>query len=101
VRIDARAMNLLQSHDWPGNIRELRNVLDRAGLFADDGVIRPEHLPEPLQHGNASSTAAPDKEEATLRRLATQSGLTRRQIAARLGVSERTLYRRLKDYDLL
>jgi transcriptional regulator with PAS, ATPase and Fis domain len=101
MRIDDRAMKLLRSHDWPGNIRELRNVLDRAGLFADDGVIRPEHLPEQLQHGRVPSTVAMDDEEARLRRLATQSGLTRREIAARLGMSERTLYRRLKDCGLL
>ena len=43
----AGAMAQMQAHDWPGNIRELRNVLDRARLFADDGIVRAENLPSP------------------------------------------------------
>ena len=48
ISVEAQAMARLQAHDWPGNIRELRNVLDRARLFADDGIVRVEHLPESL-----------------------------------------------------
>ncbi len=48
LSVEPAAMARLQAHDWPGNIRELRNVLDRARLFADDGIVRVEHLPESL-----------------------------------------------------
>ena len=44
VRVLRDAMDLLSRHAWPGNICELRNVLERALLFADDGEIKPAHL---------------------------------------------------------
>jgi len=68
----------LQSHDWPGNIRELRNVLERATLFSDDGALRPEHLPAGLglhplapapgwpAAGTPMALPAPDASQPTL-----------------------------------
>ncbi|HEV6965677.1 sigma-54 interaction domain-containing protein [Roseateles sp.] len=109
IVIQPAAMARLQAHDWPGNIRELRNVLERARLFADDGIVRPEDLPEwlnaPLQTRPApaataaTAAAAPDLDEQ-IRHLAAEGRLSRRDMAARLGLSERTLYRRLKALDL-
>ena len=49
LSVEPEAMSLLQAYEWPGNIRELRNVLERARLFADDGVIRAAHLPDVLR----------------------------------------------------
>ncbi|MFM2067819.1 MAG: hypothetical protein RLZZ584_2728 [Pseudomonadota bacterium] len=48
LTITPEALARLHAHTWPGNLRELRNVLDRARLFADDGLIRAEHLPQEL-----------------------------------------------------
>ena len=39
------AIEVLQNHDWPGNIRELANVIERATILAGGGPILPEHLP--------------------------------------------------------
>jgi transcriptional regulator with PAS, ATPase and Fis domain len=118
VSVEPEAMALMQAHDWPGNIRELRNVLDRARLFADDGIVRSEHLPESLVFGPAirpqqqSGVAVPvanlataaarrsDIDDAELRRLAETSNCTRRDLARLAGLSERTLYRRLKALGL-
>jgi DNA-binding NtrC family response regulator len=101
-------MARLQAHDWPGNIRELRNVLERARLFADDGIVRPEHLPEWLEgqprsnmparasaalHLPSRSAEAGDDE---IQRLLAEGRLSRREMAERLGLSERTFYRRLQ-----
>jgi DNA-binding NtrC family response regulator len=55
IAVEPAAMARLQSHDWPGNIRELRNVLERASLFADDGVVRAEHLPDFVSAGGDRS----------------------------------------------
>ena len=105
------AMAVLQAYRWPGNIRELRNVLDRARLFADDGVLRVEQLPESLTTGTpppvvpAAAPAAARRrhevDDATLRDLAQSARGTRKELALQLGLSERTLYRRLKALGLL
>nr|WP_232730904.1 sigma 54-interacting transcriptional regulator [Janthinobacterium sp. 64] len=100
LTIDAEAMAQLQQRPWPGNIRELRNVLDRASLFADDGVIRVEQLlAAPVEQG-----AAPAKpvrgDSVPLAELHGSFGGTRKELAAHLGLSERTLYRRLKALGL-
>ncbi|MBB2926060.1 transcriptional regulator with PAS, ATPase and Fis domain [Paraburkholderia silvatlantica] len=103
--ISPDALALLRAYSWPGNIRELRNVLERASLLADDGVIRPGHLPESLRRETMASPEAlpatafvlPRKvSDAELARAAVESGGKRSELAARLGMSERTLYRRLK-----
>lgn len=89
------AMAQLVRYDWPGNIRELRNVLERARLFADDGVIRPEHLALDVAttRQTAMRTAGGEADLATVVR---NFQGTRKALAAHLGLSERTLYRRLK-----
>lgn len=96
LTIDAEAMAQLQRRPWPGNIRELRNVLERASLFADDGVIRVEQLLAPP----VAQGAAPDMPlrgaSIPLAELHATFGGTRKALAAHLGLSERTLYRRLK-----
>jgi transcriptional regulator with PAS, ATPase and Fis domain len=106
ITVDPPAMARLQSHDWRGNVRELRNVLDRARLYADDGIIRAEHLPASLA-GDAApwlampapvapATRAGEIADDELRRLAETAHCTRKELARRAGLSERTLYRRLK-----
>ena len=96
VSIDAQALAQLQRHAWPGNIRELRNVLERASLFADDGVIRIAHLPAfPAQTG-----AAPKAGKGAPGGIPARFDGTRSELAAHLGISERTLYRRLKRQGL-
>jgi two-component system response regulator AtoC len=46
--VTSKAMEALVAHDWPGNIRELRNVIERAMLFCDDAAIDVSHLPAEL-----------------------------------------------------
>jgi len=111
VLVEPEAMARLQAHDWPGNIRELRNVLDRARLFADDGIVRAEHLPESVGHmegravlalqGNSSTPTRGKADDVELRRLVQEGQLTRLEMAQNLGLSERTLYRRLKAMGLV
>jgi transcriptional regulator with PAS, ATPase and Fis domain len=95
LTIDAEALALLQRHAWPGNIRELRNVLERARLFADDGTIRAGHLP-PVPAGQLQAPAMSARLAADTLAAADSFDGTRRELAVRLGISERTLYRRLK-----
>ena len=112
ISVDAQAMARLQAHTWPGNIRELRNVLERARLFADDGIVRAEHLPPEFGHptpwphspapvppGSPARPTAGGGEEDLAQLLSSFPG-TRRELAEHLGMSERTLYRRLKALGL-
>jgi DNA-binding NtrC family response regulator len=106
VTVAADAMARMQAHQWPGNIRELRNVLDRARLFADDGVIRASHLPaqlgltppaaSPLNVHSSISMPSTPIDDATLQDMTRNFNGSRRELAIALGLSERTLYRRLK-----
>jgi DNA-binding NtrC family response regulator len=49
ARIESRAMRALLTHDWPGNIRELENIIHRAVILADTDAIKLEDLPPGLQ----------------------------------------------------
>jgi two-component system, NtrC family, response regulator AtoC len=51
--VTPRALQALMAYNWPGNIRELRNVIERAMLFCDDSAIDLSHLPEEVAHPKA------------------------------------------------
>jgi DNA-binding NtrC family response regulator len=105
-QLSDEAMMLMRAHEWPGNIRELKNVIDRACLLADDLVIQPEHLPQELREPalRALETLAAQADvpaaaidDQTLLDLVNGFRGTRQALAKRLGMSERTLFRRLKQ----
>ncbi len=58
-RVEPAALELLQAWNFPGNIRELENLMERAVLFADGATIRVEDLPESLRRVPAAAAAAP------------------------------------------
>ena len=99
VEISKEAMDALINYDWPGNVRELENVIRQAAVLSDRRVIRPEDLPERIR-----KVAAPTKKSFSLKEaerehilsvLASVKG-NRRRAAEMLGISERTLYRKLR-----
>jgi DNA-binding NtrC family response regulator len=117
LRLAPTTLACLSSYDFPGNVRELRNVLERASLLCDGNVIQPEHLPVEVlesEHrsgqqvgpdGTVTGEVGPSAEgsgtlsqleNAALRqRLESHRG-NRKALAAELGISERTLYRKLR-----
>jgi transcriptional regulator with PAS, ATPase and Fis domain len=105
LRVHPDAMANIVRHDFPGNVRELRNILERASLLADGDTILPEHLPEEAGEPISAppvATVVPlaEAEQRYLRWALAQHGDDRRALAARLGLSERTLYRKLKEAKL-
>lgn len=109
-RLAPDALAALQAYDFPGNVRELRNLLQRAVLRCRDGLIHAADLRLPVMPPPAVSTAQnlPRASAASLRdleRIHLQSLLDahnghRARVAAALGITERTLYRKLKQHDL-
>lgn len=116
-RLSERARDLLLGYSWPGNIRELKNVMERASLLAVGDEILPEHLP--VEKMSADWGAAPSHEEEGEPRSLTEQELLRmvedeerRRIletldkcggnqtraAEMLGISRRTLSKRLNKY---
>ncbi len=105
------AQRALLAYDYPGNVRELRNVIERASLLAFDGIIRARHLPEDVvSPGSAAATGtgectpgrrpAPGLDRGSLEHVLEEHHGNRRAVAEALGISERTLYRRLAEHGL-
>ena len=76
--IAPESIELLQAHDWPGNIRELANMIERATILAGNGPILPEHLPTQLP---ARGKSHPSVGLADRRRLTSRSPTATRRSA--------------------
>lgn len=106
--VSSEALDALAHHPWPGNIRELRNVLERALLFAGDATeLRAEHLPrdvrsvpllDDLVAADLSLAAA---ERRHILSVLHQCGGNRARTARALGITRATLYKRLREYGVV
>jgi len=101
--ITPEALSLLMAYDWPGNIRELENAIERAFILVDDGTIGLPHLPREVtgRRGSAGPEAgmrsAHDILDAQAIRAALERNGYNRLAAARdLGIHKTTLYRKMK-----
>jgi DNA-binding NtrC family response regulator len=110
-RIEAvsdRALELLRNHQWVGNVRELRNVIERAAIVVSDGTLRSEHLPDELRAEEPgvperSAGVLPTLAEAEARHIARVLAHTGGQIGSAadiLGIHRNTLTRKMKEYGL-
>jgi DNA-binding NtrC family response regulator len=99
-RFSPEALDALARYHWPGNVRELRNAVVQAAAMADGEVIEPGHLPFLVQ--NAPALARPvtldDMEREMILRVLTDTSGQQQRAADILGISLRTLGRKLKQY---
>ncbi|HEX9898787.1 MAG TPA: sigma-54 dependent transcriptional regulator [Candidatus Methylomirabilis sp.] len=97
------ARQLLQEYPWPGNIRELQNVVERAAILCQADRIEPAHLnlsaPSHIAAADEPRTLRDLEREAIVQALAACGG-NRREAAKQLGIGLRTLYARLKEYGI-
>jgi len=121
--LDPQALEALRTYSWPGNVRQLKNCLERAVILSNNGRITVNELPPevarptafipaaqtPAQPGaaldytsstNASPASLRDVERQQILAALEQTGWHRGKTAEILGISPSTLYRRLRDYNL-
>ena len=100
ARLSDEARDALVAHSWPGNIRELRNVLEAASIVSNEGVIERCHL---SLHAAARMTATEDlatMERQTIEKILQQTDWNKSKTARRLGLTRTQLYVRLRRYGL-
>ena len=99
-------MDLLQAYIWPGNIRQLRNVIERAAVLAQGGKITLSELPDELKksvkviHRGIVQQSLKDVEQQVIRSALLDCKGNKSKVAKILGLSRKALYKRLKDYHI-
>ena len=102
-RVSPQTMSVLTSYRWPGNIRELQNVLERAVLISDDEVIELKHLPDTIQ-GRVSFLDDSMRKELSIEEyirsfIATFQGrYGEQELADKLGITRKTLWEKRKKW---
>jgi two-component system response regulator AtoC len=104
-RFSPEAAAKLRGYSWPGNVRELRNVVIRAALFASGPEITVAELPEEFVESSFTAdlhklSTLPEIEKLAIARALDQSGGHQQRAANTLGISRRTLQRKIKSYSL-
>jgi DNA-binding NtrC family response regulator len=126
VRVEDDALAHLVAHSWPGNIRELENVLERSILFSDGPAIRARDLPpelagapaadaplRPLEPGTSRPSGAPEGslkemvrqeterlERELIQRALDETGGNVTQAARKLKISRKSLQNKMKEFGL-
>jgi DNA-binding NtrC family response regulator len=122
--LDPQALEALRTYSWPGNVRQLKNCLERAVILSNNGRITVNELPPEVARptafipatqttaqpgaapdyaanaANASPASLRDVERQQILAALEQTGWHRGKTAEILGISSSTLYRRLRDYNL-
>lgn len=108
LEISPEARQILESYDWPGNIRELKNVIQRAVLVCEGETILPEHLP-PRFHKEKTvqpkvtfeiGTSLEEVEREMILRALSVAGNNRKRAAELLGISRRAIYNKLRKHKI-
>lgn len=105
--ISADALAALTAYDWPGNVRELKNVIERMVVLNRGAKLGLRDLPEPVRQGGNMALSRPGAgtslKEASRRMIVEAleaSGGSRTRAAEKLGISRRTLHRKLHEFGM-
>lgn len=104
--ISPEYINILKQHVWKGNVRELRNVVERSLIIADGNTLTPESLPLNLQHPemtNSSSYSGFDLsgvEKMHIQKVLKYTNGNKTETSRLLGIGLTTLYRKIEEYKL-
>jgi transcriptional regulator with PAS, ATPase and Fis domain len=95
---------LLSQHKWNGNIRELKNVIERVIILMDEPLLTPKLLPYEFHNGGYFDLVALDLdsvEKHHIRRILKYTNGNKSEAARILGIGIATLYRKIEEYQLL
>ena len=102
--ISSDAMKMLEAYSWPGNVRELRNAVENMCVLSTSGEISVGDIPENIARGGGTAASASgtldDVEKAQILAMLDEVGGNRTEAAKRLGISRRTIYRKLEEYGI-
>ncbi|MEN8244571.1 MAG: sigma 54-interacting transcriptional regulator [Thermodesulfobacteriota bacterium] len=112
VNISRPTMEILLNFDYPGNIRELENILEHALIISQESEIMPQHLPDymqrPVQASKKAEPPQPDyadglhrRERSRIEQALSRNNSNRTRTAQELGIDRTTLWRKMKRYGLL
>ncbi len=95
------ALELLLEYPWPGNVRQIENVIERAVILRKAGLIQPRDLPEEITARTAqpSGKSLEETERDYILQLLRECGGNQTQVSRILGINRRTLYRKLRKYN--
>jgi DNA-binding NtrC family response regulator len=100
LELTPEAITALESYRWPGNLRELRNVIERAVLRCEGAALEPRHLRLELADtgtaGNESDLTLAELERLHIERALEREGGHVERASRRLGIPRSTLYQKLK-----
>ena len=101
--VSPEVLSFLMAHDYPGNIRELENIIEHAFVLCAEGRIEPRHLPEdynarvpPTTKRREMNDAVRAMETQTIREALRRNGYNRLAAARELGIHKTTLFRKMK-----
>src|SRR5262249_29679136 len=102
--VSPAALEALESHPWPGNIRQLENIVQQAVLLSSGPELLPAHLPTGVRDHRPAPGPAPgslernreQSERSAIQRALASHGYSRSRAAAALGISRVTLYKKMK-----
>jgi DNA-binding NtrC family response regulator len=109
MSIPPEMLGLLAAYDWPGNIRELENVMERMFVLSEGSMLEMRLLPEEMRSGNSSSTrnfksqveaVAQSAEKQMITNALNEADQNRTRAAQKLGISRRTLQNKIKEFGL-
>jgi len=106
IGLKKEAQSILVHHDYPGNIRELENIIEHAFIMCKGGLITPEHLPDYLHNSPPDQLPSAGTTLAEIEARAIYDSLVRnnwhkKASARELGINKTTLWRKMKRYGLL
>lgn len=108
LTISPEFVEALKHHSWNGNIRELKNVIERSVILTNDDTLKTEHLPIEIQHSSAeneidkklSSFDLASAEKTHIQKILNYANGNKTKTAELLNIALTTLYRKIEEYKL-